>query len=109
MTNKKLKMTSPIANNISVGVSPILSNTQSNASNISNNSQLLSKTSNEIQATISSNIASQSAVALGSARKDGIQYPIARTEKAFESKKDKEIKEDDENQEPKDKKLDLRI
>ncbi|MGI6679986.1 MAG: hypothetical protein ACOX3T_00590 [Bdellovibrionota bacterium] len=84
-------MVSPINNYISIGVSPIVSNQASNDAQVSQTNQKLSKTQDYTRDTTSVNMASQSATALGSQRKDGIQYSNRRTEKAFG--------EDDENQE----------
>lgn len=78
-------MVSPISNNISIGISPILSNQNTASDHLSSNARNLSKTSLDYtRDTTSVNMASQSATALGSQRKDGIQYTNSRTEKAFE-------------------------
>ena len=83
-------MVAPISNNISTGISPIVSNHYSNVNHATSNRQDLSTTSNDYTREMSANIASQTAVASG-AQKGEIQYTYARTEKAF--------KEDHENDE----------
>lgn len=94
-------MVSPINNNISVGISPIISYQNVANDHLASNSQTLSKTSLDYtRDTTSVNMASQSAAALGQQRKDGVQYTYARTEKSFEE----EDKEEDEPKEKKNKK-----
>ena len=78
-------MVAPISNNISTGISPLVSNYNSAQDHVRSSRHDLSTTSNDYTREVSTSLASQSATALDT-KKGDIQYSAPRTEKAFEER-----------------------